>query len=376
MSNSLSNAAPLSEMPTATLVAAHDSASSNAEHRFPHTFSIYLDLIRFFAAISVLLQHTWDQAFPNAHVDFPGHEAVVMFFVLSGYVITYTALRPGVTLSTYLQHRIARIVPVAWAALSIGLVLALTNDTAPLGSTLTNMVFLGQSGVGRTEATYNPAYWSLNYEVWYYLIFAAWVFAGRYRLVLTALAMAIAGPKIVMLLPVWLMGVWLNRKMPTFGQGFAVTLFMATLVLGTIMWRFDVSDLLRAWLYHVCPAAWHAHHSTQVLYDLLLGVVVTAHFCAAANMRFGLGWLIHVERPIRYLAGFSFSIYAFHGPLGALYGNSPHPAVFYAGLALGIFVLAQLTERRVAFYRQLTRGLTGGAGQRRAIDPTAPARRA
>jgi peptidoglycan/LPS O-acetylase OafA/YrhL len=317
-------------------------------------FSVYLDLVRFLAALSVVLQHTWWQFSPADHIDFPGHEAVVFFFVLSGYVISYTASRPGMTLATYVQHRIARIVPVAWTALLIGLGLAWHKGQDALVPTLANMAFLGQSGLGWIEAPDNMAYWSLNYEVWYYAIFGAWLFAPpRYRKPLVALMMVLAGPKIVMLLPVWLMGVWLVKHMPVLGRGQAWAVFAATIVATALLWLFDVSDLIRAWFYHVCPPAWRAHHSTQVIYDLLLGVIVTAHFAAAARLAPGFAWLQRCARPIRYLAGLSFSMYAFHGPLGEVYRPGMHPIVFYTALAVGVFVLAQLTERRVGWFRRL-----------------------
>lgn len=341
----------LTVLPDTRLVA----PGTKARKAFTPAFSIYLDLVRFLAALSVVLHHTWNHFSP---IRFPGHEAVVVFFVLSGYVITYTALRPGMTLSTYLQHRIARIVPVAWVALLLGLVLAREDGMEAIRATLANMIFLGQSGTGWIEAPLNEAYWSLNYEVWYYLIFAAWVYsAPRYRIAITALAMLVAGPKILMLFPVWLMGVWLYRKMPVLGQSTAWTVFTVAAVAAALLWWFDVSSVLRSWLYEMCPPAWRAHHTTQVIYDILLGIVVTAHFCAAAQIASGFGWLLRFEKPIRYLASFSFSIYAFHGPLGQLYRPGMGPVMFYTSLALGIFVLAQLTERRVGFYRMLLQGM-------------------
>lgn len=258
------------------------------------------------------------------------------------------------TLSTYLQHRIARIVPVAWAALLLGLILSMSKGEFPLAATLANMLFLGQSGPGWFEAPLNVAFWSLNYEVWYYVIFAAWMYsAPRYRMVWTAAAMLIAGPKILMLFPVWLMGVWLYRKMPVLDRGLALAMYAGTLVIAALLWCFDVSDLLRAWLYQVFAPAWRAHHSTQFLYDILLGLIVTAHLSAAANIMSRLDWLTRFETQIRYLAGFSFSMYAFHGPLGELYRTGMSPVLFYAEMAIGIFLLAQLTERRVTFFRNL-----------------------
>lgn len=329
-------------------------APAPAAGAIPPAFSVYLDLVRFLAAVSVVLYHTWKQFFPDSHIKFPGHEAVVIFFVLSGYVITYTALRPGVTLPVYVQHRIARIVPVAWAALALGFVLSLAKGQFPLAPTLRNMIFLGQSGLWWQEAPINPPFWSLNYEVWYYVIFGAWLYSpARYRKWTVAGAMLVAGPKILLLFPVWLMGVWLFRRMPALSLRQALPLFVLTLGLASLLCWGEVSDALRSWLYRVFPPAWRLHYSTQFLYDTLLGIVVTAHFAAAAALAPKFNWVLRLEKPIRYLAGFSFSIYVFHAPLGELYYPGMNPVLFYAELAACMFILAQLTERRVGFFRRL-----------------------
>ncbi|WP_313030303.1 hypothetical protein [Massilia alkalitolerans] len=62
-----------------------------------------------------------------------------------------------------------------------------------------------------------------------------------------------------------------------------------------------------------------------------------------------------LKRPIRYLASFTFSAYLFHTPLSALYTEGMSPLVFY-GLIVSVFLLAELTERRVKFYRNLFNG--------------------
>jgi peptidoglycan/LPS O-acetylase OafA/YrhL len=320
----------------------------------PPVLSIYLDLVRFLAAVIVVLYHTWKQFFPESQIKWPGHEAVVVFFVLSGYVIAHAASRPGMTLFIYVQHRIARIIPVAWVALFLALVLSIQKGEYPVRATLANLVFLAQSGVGWIEAPINPPFWSLNYEVWYYVIFAAWLYAPRqHRTALTALAMLMAGPKILLLLPVWLMGVWLYRRMPALGEGTAALLFIATLGAASALCWLNVSDIFRSWLYREFVPAWRLHYSTQFIYDILLGVVVSIHFASVAALEKTFSKLIRFERPIRYLAGFTFSIYVFHAPLGELYEHGMSPFLFYGELALCIFLLAQMTERRTAFFRRL-----------------------
>lgn len=57
-----------------------------------------------------------------------------------------------------------------------------------------------------------PQYWSLGYEVWYYVFFASvFYLRGMQRLVVSALIFALLGHKLWLLLPVWMSGVLLYK---------------------------------------------------------------------------------------------------------------------------------------------------------------------
>lgn len=335
-----------------------------ATRYIPEALSLYLDLVRFFAAVSVVLYHTWDRFFPQYPIKWPGHEAVVVFFVLSGYVIAHTVNCPGVTFASYVQHRIARILPVAYTALILALVACLLKPELNKYSglwwnTLSNALFIAQSGPLAVVAPLNPPFWSLNYEVWYYTIFGIWVFAlPTWRVSLIIVAAFLAGPKILLLLPVWLMGVILYRHMPTLTKKLGWFFLFSSLVAAGLLTWLDVSDYLREQLYKAMPFAWRAHYSTQFLYDLILGVVVAVNFTAIASLG-GIGkWLNYAAKPIRYCAGCTLSLYLFHGPLLVLIVDvfdihSPLP--FYASMAIGCLIAAELTERRIKWYRALVK---------------------
>ncbi|WP_313030304.1 hypothetical protein [Massilia alkalitolerans] len=80
------------------------------------------------------------------------------------------------------------------------------------------------------------------------------------------------------------MGAWLYRRLLVFGNWQALALFAATAIAMAALHYFGVSDSLQSWLYAIFPPAWRFGHSTQVLYDLILGVVVCLHFAAAASL--------------------------------------------------------------------------------------------
>jgi peptidoglycan/LPS O-acetylase OafA/YrhL len=92
------------------------NGASKMRSRIPPGFSLYLDAVRFLTSVVVLLHHTWPLIFPKFPPPWPRHSAVVVFFVLSGYVITH-ASKPELGLNLYAQHRMARILPVTLTAI-------------------------------------------------------------------------------------------------------------------------------------------------------------------------------------------------------------------------------------------------------------------
>ncbi|MEM8755449.1 MAG: acyltransferase family protein, partial [Pseudomonadota bacterium] len=68
--------------------------------------SAHLDLLRVLAALVVLFSHFAYARFSRGDYLFVrewnlGSDAVVVFFVLSGYVVAHTAARPGMTFGRF-----------------------------------------------------------------------------------------------------------------------------------------------------------------------------------------------------------------------------------------------------------------------------------
>ena len=196
-------------------------------------FSLYLDLVRFLAAMCVFIGHATESgSLYVGYLPFGNfkHDAVIIFFVLSGLVICATATRPGETWITYLTARASRIYSVAIpaVALSFGLQAIAAflepghsqpEPSADVFLPLSALLFILQSWHPQA-LPWNGPYWSLCYEVWYYIIFGILLFVrnpGR-RNAVAACAALIAGPAILLLFPIWLMGVWIAQR-PRFSLG-------------------------------------------------------------------------------------------------------------------------------------------------------------
>lgn len=328
--------------------------------------SLYLDMLRFLAAIAVVMSHVWRLIFPDFPLPWPGHAAVIVFFVISGYVIAFATDRPGQSAGAYALHRAVRILSVTVPALALAACIApvVGSYQIPLAGRIPfpssefwhaswiNLVFLGESSwFGRVLPPFNPPYWSLCYEVWYYIVFGAWVFcAPRWRLAAALGLIVFAGLKIALLLPVWLLGVAVYRWRVKLESGTAMRLFFVTVLLAFAFYWFDISIKIRNVLIQAWPVFMQdLHGSDQFLGDFLLGLIVAVNFTAAASMGRYFDGLLQWQAPIRYLASFTLSTYLLHIPLTVLIWNGLgiHFVPAYAVLLLaGIYIVGSCTERR------------------------------
>jgi peptidoglycan/LPS O-acetylase OafA/YrhL len=153
------------------------------------------------------------------------HEAVIVFFVLSGFIIHHSTTNRLTTASAYAAARLSRMYSVVLPAIILCSALALLVEYSGFKGTMTNYkefawshaissaLFLNESWNNPATLSLNAPFWSLCYEVWFYVMFGVFVFArGAARWGLLALAALIAGPAILALLPVWLMGAWLSAR--------------------------------------------------------------------------------------------------------------------------------------------------------------------
>lgn len=168
-------------------------------------FNYALEALRGIAALMVVWGHfivhkgQVDPAFGPVGIGAyraPGHFAVLVFFVLSGYVIGL-AHRRAMTASEvllYLRKRFTRIYPMYVLALVAGFAVSpLSRSSATIGW---HLVF-GINGLPAPTIFANNPLWSLQYEVLFYLLFVplsmlgarpAWVASSSVLLAFLCLA--------------------------------------------------------------------------------------------------------------------------------------------------------------------------------------------
>jgi len=334
------------------------------------SFSTYLDLLRFTAALLVVLEHSvLIGILPRTRgLTDLSHEAVVVFFVLSGLVVAASSLRPEASGRGYVVSRMARIYCVALPALAVCYgVMAITRGATVVQVT-SSMLFLDGVWFNFREVPFNGPYWSLCYEVWYYVFWGLLLFVPRPRLrfMLAAAALVVMGPALAALAGIWLIGAGLAikgdriagllRRCPRWTVMAAFVLSIAAVVLlATSTLEETTRELLRRSVY----GWWRMRASEYAVTDYLIGVLVAAHLVAALAL-FGDGRRFHdsrAGRAARYCAGFTFTLYLFHYPLliaiaRAVSLSAPSTV---RGLALVAVTLAAVWLISFATERQLPR---------------------
>lgn len=281
-----------------------------------------------------------------------GHEAVMVFFVISGYLVGGVTLskwrKAGTDLPGYAAARISRIYTVLVPALLTGACLDALGlrcfdasglysrpdtfhsilMTEPVALRLTVPVFL-QNLLALQHVTApvfgsNGPLWSLAYEIWYYIMFALLGTAvlGQGRLQRTACACIAAC--LLWLLPsyLWLLGLswcfgvaakWLgDRKRPAMPIGLpvAAVLFLAAAVSSRLSHSSGaetmMAGLTRDWL-------------VGLAYALLL---VASQRSEVSGRSVPVAAGIH-----SHLAAFSFSLYLYHFPMLWLLAAIAHDVV-------------------------------------------------
>jgi peptidoglycan/LPS O-acetylase OafA/YrhL len=214
--------------------------------------------------------------------------------VLSGYVIAFVVDGREKTLRDFVMRRITRVWSVAIPALVLGAVLApLVGASSPSAAappatsvwdiafrSIMNLFFVGQVWTLDIEPPLNGPFWSLNYEVWYYALFAAWTYLQGWPRILGVILLGLAcGLKILLLLPCWLAGVWLYRHRPAISPRAAAAVFLGTIVAYLGVFQFDLPARARDYMTALWPGLMDdLAGSNTFLGDYLVAALVAANF--------------------------------------------------------------------------------------------------
>lgn len=364
--------------------AAPGTAATEPSASLPRPFSLYLDLCRFLAAVLVVVSHLGPYGViaassANWWLNF-GRESVVLFFVLSGFVIAYTTERRNAGLRDYCIARATRIYSVALPLVLLGFALAglfVLGGRASPGDYYQlakpwlylplHLLFMGELWTISEPPPLLAPYWSLGYEVWYYVLFgAAFYLRGRRRILVLASLLLLVGPKLWLLLPVWCAGVWLWhwQKRHALARPLALLGWWATLALLVAFKTSGMDTALRsvalsAWPFPGLPLK----SADRFLADYFVCVLVLVNFLCARSA--GFTALLRIERPVRRLASYTFTLYLVHALVLRVWVKF-HPgrtdlggvALLAALIVASTWVVGQFTEHRKEWWERVFVRLT------------------
>lgn len=360
--------------------------TTSPTRKFSTATSVLLDVLRLTSAIAIAGAHLTQPFFSAGWPDLTddGKPALVMLFLLSGLVIRYvTVLRRG-TITDFWVDRISRVYSVVVPALAFTMVASylamrinpayympnwgMTNSK-PLLRIGMNLIFMAQSWNLTLDPFSNSPFWTLSYEVFYYIFYAmGFYLAGLRRafwLVITAL---MAGQHILLLLPLWLIGclahdVYQRARDPKIPLRKLNLIFFAAGAGGAALFPVAVWTLLYLkgfvtrffWAHHRAPINLHWAY---IYYEEGLPVVFALLWAMLLFERLQVAEKATWVKWVKVLSEATFPLYLLHFPLYvlivAIFPNQRANAVFKLGmLILCVGLSALLAKPTVQFKNYL-----------------------
>jgi peptidoglycan/LPS O-acetylase OafA/YrhL len=286
-----------------------------------------------------------------------GQEAVMLFFLLSGFVICYTSSRrPNTGFGRYFLRRLRRIYPIFLLALILAFLFGDLWSTLPATHASTkqvlgNLFMLQDFQDGKPGVYFRPLYgnlalWSLSYEWWFYMLFYPiyYFVPERYQIHLVA-TLSIMGflayeyqPNQPSLFLKYFVIWWAGAEL---GRSYAREM--------PITFRSQKLSLVYLGLFAALTAMQVVVANSQAT-ELRFGihpVLELRHFFAAfALICIGILWYrLHwvgfdqLLGPFQKIAPISYALYAFHFPL-AVQSNYLHWVSFPALELVGYCLIA------------------------------------
>ena len=331
-----------------------------------------IQVLRGVAAILVVIDHLIEDfgthSATASRLTYLGYECgrfgVLIFFVISGFIMMKSAYKendPRYTPIEFWYHRIIRVVPLYWICTAVA-VLFLINRSGPwpsIGSIVASLFFLPLSL--RFGVEMNPLLgqgWTLYYEMFFYLVFAACLALprlwGSFVCMGIMVVLAMFGDRLSASVPTLCAGV------VTFYTRYFIILFAIGMLIGLVegrVWRFRIPTLASAMfislliafalLQFVLGTIGSELPTSIEVTDFALATAIV--FVAAFTRQLSATGLSH---SLLRLGDASYSIYLTHnfalGILAKLLIEHLHLslAVFFP-LALGSALLAGLVTYRL-----------------------------
>jgi peptidoglycan/LPS O-acetylase OafA/YrhL len=289
--------------------------------------SIFLDALRFAAAIIVFITHARAIWYPQNADDMfwsnISHGAVVIFFVLSGFVIAHTTSRNNRGFKEYTIARLSRLysifLPAILITLAVNIITAFNNPNVlePFKQSNTwlryacSIFYCNEIWFLSSAPKLNGPIWSLSYEFWYYAIFGTFFYkkAGIKGFIIPIILCLIAGPKILLLMLMWLLG-WLVYYFQTPRiKEITAWIFVVILLMISIYLMIYLPSM--PFSVHEKPLFW----AGKFISDWIVSIFVALALCILPKGRIHSIAESRNVKMFRKLANLTFPIYVLHFPI-------------------------------------------------------------
>lgn len=287
-----------------------------------------LEVCRGLAAIYVVFHHSRQMLSPVIQpMLLFGQEAVILFFLLSGFVIHYNySVKQGFDRKDFLWKRFVRIYPIFILVMVLSIVLNLATGAQQVHMDIATFVYnlaglqdsqLQKPGIGYPTFGDNDPLWSLGYEAWFYVFYAI-VGAKNFNRNL----MIVAGVSLVA-------GIIFSYHP---GKIYLTLFYLPTWWLGAAIAQGTITNKVRPFVYGMgvllLAMAGYVFNSMDVLRNskATIGIhpfIEIRHFSAA--IVFGCIWMVMQRwlkmkhftwlQPLSVFAPISYGIYIVHMPL-------------------------------------------------------------
>jgi len=292
-----------------------------------HT-SVFLDISRFAAAMVVFLGHTAGRSFSGGlfwQLENYLETAVMVFFVLSGYVIGYVTDARETKARDYAAARLARLYSVVLPALLLTIVADTVGLSVNAGfytngpwnfggehllSYLATFLYANEFWGWSVAPGSNAPFWSLSYEASYYVLFGLYFFLkGPRKWLWIFLVALLVGPSILSRLPIWLMGLgvyhWTkgDRTLPGWAAGAAFMLGLALVYASPL-----IREGTNRWTLPLLRPMLISDYTDGIGFSL----VILGFSTLPDRIK---GWVQSFAASARYAGSLTFSLYLFHLPI-------------------------------------------------------------
>lgn len=304
------------------------------------------------------------------------HDAVIVFFVLSGYFIKYAVEHKDNDAKRYFLSRASRILSVSVPAIFLGVAAQMLGgyifddwpkvDNGYLFVWVnSSLLFTNQLWNANYQLYTQEPYWSLVFEVWFYVIFGIFTFlSGSRRVMALAISFLIVGPKVLILMPIWILGCFVYSlhariKISRISAVFCFSLsfilyFLAKITFGKEPY-FDYPALgaflaIPLWTNFGIRMDFAISFVWDYFVGFLAAIMIFSGYYVFEKIKFSRIPSVC----IRYLAGISFSIYLYQYPALRYLNSIDQSGVpgiifysfkFFAAVAVCI-LLYQFTEKQ------------------------------